>query len=262
MRGIFGLGTDQVVGDLFRTLNHEGRRALALPLVLVALTSGPGAHAAGPAPVDLGSAGRFVILSTSGIADVPASKIVGNVGTSPITGAADLLSCTEVTGRILSVDEAGPAPCNIARPLVLGKAVGDMETAYTNAAGRTPTITELGAGNIGGLTLRPAVYKWSSGVTIPTNVTLRGGPNDVWIFQIAQDLNISDGRAVALRGGARPKNIFWQVAGQVTVGTTARFEGVILSKTQIAMQTGASINGRLLAQTAVTLEMNAVHQPR
>ncbi len=229
--------------------------------LLAGLAWAQGAEAAGPTPVALASAGRFVILSTSGVANVPASKIVGNVATSPITGAADHLSCSEVTGQIISVDAAGPAPCNIVHPAILGQAINDMRTAYADAAGRTPATSELGAGNIGGMTLRPGVYSWSSSVTIPANVKLKGGPNDVWIFQIAQDLNIASGRAVALRGGARPKNIFWQVAGQVTMGTTARFEGIILAKTQIALQTGASINGRLYAQTAVTLEMNSVHQP-
>ena len=96
---------------------------------------------------------------------------------------------------------------------------------------------------------------------IPTDVTLNGGADDVWIFQVAQNVNIASATAVMLRGGAKPKNIFWQVAGLVTLGTTSQFEGIILSKTLIAMQTGASINGRLFSQTAVTLQMNAVTQP-
>jgi len=134
-----------------------------------------------------------------------------------------------------------------------------MQTAYTDAAGRTlPNFTELGAGNIGGLTLRPGLYKWSSAVTIPTNVTLSGGENDVWIFQIAQTLGISSGKQVILSGGAKAKNIFWQVAGVTTLGTTSRFNGNILSQTAIVLQTGARLNGRALAQTAVTLDANTV----
>jgi hypothetical protein len=144
---------------------------------------------------------------------------------------------------------------------VLTKAVGAMITAYNDAAGRVPDVTELGAGNIGGLTLTPATYKWSSGLLIPTNVTLHGKAKDVWIFQVAQDVNLSSGTSIILTGGAKAKNIFWQVAGQVNIGTTAHFEGNILSATQIAMKTGASINGRLYAQTAVTLEMNSVTRP-
>ncbi|MEJ0047344.1 MAG: ice-binding family protein [Rhodospirillales bacterium] len=246
-------------------MNQKSRRAALLPLLVVGLAGSAAAYAAGPPAVNLRSAGRFVILSKSGIADVPKSTITGNIATSPITGAADHVSCTEVTGRILSVNAAGPGPCGIARPLLLTTAIHDMQTAYTDAAGRAPDVTELGAGNIGGLTIPPGVYKWSSGVIIPTDVTLKGTCknkcNDVWIFQIAQNLKIADGTAIRLSGGARGENIFWQVAGQVTIGTTAGFRGVALCKTLIAAKTGAVINGRLLAQTAVTLEMNVVHQP-
>jgi hypothetical protein len=109
--------------------------------------------------------------------------------------------------------------------------------------------------------LSPGLYKWGTSVEIPTDVTLSGGPNDVWIFQISGNLIASNGVAVHLIGGAQAKNIFWQVAGLVTLGTTSHFEGTVLSKTLIAMQTGASINGRLLSQTAVTLQMNKVKKP-
>ncbi|MGD0144650.1 MAG: ice-binding family protein [Rhizomicrobium sp.] len=212
-------------------------------------------------PVNLGGAGHFVILSKSGITDVKTSDVVGNIGTSPITGAADHLSCAEVTGKVYSVNAAGPAPCSLKSPTRLSTAVFDMETAYTDAAGRKAGATGLGAGNIGGLTLGPGVYKWSTSVTIPKSVTLDGDSHSVWIFEISKDLNISDGKAVILSGNAQAQNIFWQVAGQVTLGTTSHFEGIILSKTLIAMKTGASINGRLLAQTAVTLQMNDVTAP-
>ncbi|HEX4859948.1 MAG TPA: ice-binding family protein [Rhizomicrobium sp.] len=208
--------------------------------------------------MNLGSAGYFVILSESGITDVPGSDVTGNVGTSPITGAADHLTCAEVTGKVLSVDDAGPVPCNTKSPARLTTAIGDMQTAYTDAAGRSATITELGAGNIGGLTLAPGVYSWSTNVTIPSNVALKGGRNDVWIFQISKSLALSSGTAVMLRGHARARNVIWQVAGKVNLGTNSHFEGTILAKTLIAMKTGASIDGRLYSQTAVTLQMNSV----
>jgi hypothetical protein len=216
----------------------------------------------GPAPVTLGTAGDFVILSKSGITDVYASAVTGNVGTSPITGAALLLTCGEVTGKVVVVDAAGPLPCAVNDATSLTAAVGNMEMAYLDAEGRTsPNFTELGAGEIGGLTLAPGLYKWGTGLLISSDVTLAGGPNDVWILQVAGTFNQANATRVTLTGGALPRNIFWQVAGAMTIGTTAHFEGIALAKTLIAANTGASANGRLLAQTAVTLQMNTVTQP-
>jgi hypothetical protein len=223
--------------------------ALALPVIKVA-------------PVNLRLAGNFVILSKSGITDVYKSTITGDVGASPITGAAILVTCTEVAGTIFSVNAAGPLPCRVTNASRLTTAVGDMQTAYTDAAGRPrPNFLNLGAGNIGGRTLRPGLYKWTSALVIPTNVTISGGPTDVWIFQVAGTLRMSSAMKIILSGGAQAKNIFWQVAGAVTLGTTSHFEGIILGKTGINLQTGASINGRLLAQTAVTLQKNTVKRP-
>jgi hypothetical protein len=216
----------------------------------------------GQAPVSLGTAGTFAILTKTGITDVHASSITGDVGTSPITGAALLLTCGEVSGMVYTVDAAGPLPCTTTDPKLLTAAIGDMGLAYTDAAGRSiPDFTELGAGQIGGLTLKPGLYKWGSGVSISTNVTLSGGPNDIWIFQIAGTLKQASATRVTLAGGALPKNIFWQAGGVVAIGTTAHFEGVLLAKTLVAVKTGASANGRLMAQTAVTLEQNTITQP-
>jgi hypothetical protein len=212
-------------------------------------------------PVALASAGSFVILSKSGITDVFRSTITGDVGSSPITGAAIGLRCEEVTGTIYTVNAAGPS-CRVPDATRLTAAVGDMETAYADAAGRTtPDVLNLGAGEIGGLTLVPGLYKWTTNVSISDDVTLSGGPNDVWILQVAGTLREASAKNVTLTGGAQAKNVFWQSAGAVTIGTTAHFEGTVMSKTLIAMRTNASINGRLLAQTAATLQMNTVTQP-
>lgn len=214
------------------------------------------------APVNLGAAGTFAVLSKSGITNVFPSAIVGDVGTSPITGAAIRLTCPEVTGRIYAVDAAGPAPCALTDATRLTAAVGAMETAYLDAKGRiSPNFTELGAGQIGGLTLAPGLYKWGTDVLISTDVTLSGGPNDVWIFQVANNLNQANATRINLVGGAVAKNVFWQVTGAATIGTTAQFNGIVLSKTLIAMNTGAAANGRYYAQTAVTLQRNAIAQP-
>jgi hypothetical protein len=213
----------------------------------------------GPAPVNLKSASSFAVLTKSGVTDVPASVITGDVGASPITGAASALTCAEVTGKTYSVDAAGALPCRITDPTLLTAAVKDMMTAYTDAAGRTlPTATNLGAGEIGGLTIAPGLYKWGTGVSISTDVTLAGGPNDVWIFQIPQTLNQATATKVVLSGGAQAKNVFWQTFGDVTIQANAQFNGVILAQTAINLKTGASVNGQLLAQTQVTLEQNVV----
>jgi hypothetical protein len=97
-------------------------------------------------------------------------------------------------------------------------------------------------------------------VTIPTNVTISGGANDVWIFQTSGNLSQSSATIITLSGGARAQNIFWQVAGMVTVGTGAHFEGIVLCKTQVTLQTGATMNGRILAQTQVALQQATVTQ--
>jgi len=212
--------------------------------------------------VELGIAGDFVILSKAGITDVYKSTVTGDIGTSPITGAAILLKCNEVIGSIYTVDAAGPLPCRITNATRLTTSILNMQTAYVDAAGRVnPDFLNLGAGNIGGMTLTKGLYKYTSNLIISTDVTLKGTSNDIFIFQVAGTLNMSSAVKMILTGGVQAKNIFWVVSGATTLGTTSHFEGTILGKTAINMQTGASINGRMLAQTAVTLQMNTVVKP-
>jgi Ice-binding-like len=239
-------------------------RAVVVPKAppVVGQTPSP-ASSSSPAPVKLGTAGTFAVLTKTGITDVSASAIRGDVGASPITGAAIGLTCSEVTGTIYTVSAAGPLPCRLTDAPRLTTAVHDEEAAYTDAAGRTnPAFVDLGAEQIGGLTLAPGLYKWTTGVSISNDVTLTGGPNDVWIFQVGGPLTQAVAAKVTLSGGALAKNVFWQAAGAVDIGAAAHFEGTILSQTMIAMKTGASMNGRLLAQTAVTLQKNVVTNVR
>jgi hypothetical protein len=217
--------------------------------------------------VNLGMAGTYVILAKTGVSTVPASTITGNLGVSPVFATAitgfpltadstNVFSTSpQVTGQIFAADYAPPTPAN------LTAAVSDMLLAFTNAAGRAPDVTELGAGDIGGMTLPPGVYKWGTGLLIPADITLNGNATAVWIFQIAQNLTVSNGVRVTPAGGALPKNVFWQVSGLADLGTTAHFEGTILSQTSITLHTGASINGRLLAQSAVVLQSATVVAP-
>jgi hypothetical protein len=222
------------------------------------------ASAETPPAVNLGTAGNYVILAKTGISTTGSTQVVGDMGVSPyaatyITGfalnlPADSAFSTSalVDGNVYAPGYADPTPAN------LTTAVSDMETAYTTANGLAPGTTELGAGNIGGMTLAGGVYKWTTGVTIPTDVTLSGDADAVWVFQIAENLDISSATKVLLSGGAQASNIFWVVAGQTTIGSTATFNGNILDQTAIVLNTGAVLNGRALAQTAVTLDSNYV----
>jgi hypothetical protein len=226
------------------------------------------AAAAGPKAVNLGTAGDFVILTKTGITTTGTTAIVGSIGVSPIvatsmTGFGLIADSTNtfstsslVTGKIYAADYAPPTPTKMTT------AISDMETAFTDAAGRiSPDYTELGGGDISGKTLLPGLYKWGTGVSITNGVTLAGGPNDVWIFQMAGDLVVNNGAKVTLLGGAQAKNIFWQVSGQAVFGTTADVKGIILSQTLVSMNTGATLSGRALAQTAVTLIANTITAP-
>lgn len=212
-------------------------------------------------PVDLGTAGNFAILAKSGISATGTTSIAGDIGVSPIaSGAITGFSLTMdpsgtfstsalVAGKTYAADYAAPTPAT------LTAAVSAMEAAYTNAAGRTPPdYTGLGAGNISGMTIVPGIYKWATGVILNDSLILEGGADDVWIFQIGTTLNVGSSAIVHLRGGAQPHNIFWQVTGQTTLGTYSQFTGTILDATAVVIMTGATLSGRALAQTAVTLD--------
>jgi hypothetical protein len=218
---------------------------------------------------------NFTILTKTGITNTGShtTRITGNIGSSPITAAAmNNVFCAEIAGTIYGVDAAyvgsGSQVCYAGNPPASNKtlvdnAVLDLGTAYADASSRAPDYTELGAGAIGGMTLAPAVYKWGTGVTILSDVFLAGGPNDVWIFEIAGDITMASAKRVTLLGGALAKNIFWQVGGPtgVALGTTAHFEGVVLATKAITINTGATANSRFLSQTAVTLDANTVVSP-
>jgi len=238
--------------------------AMLMVALIVSTTS-----ASGPDAVNLGTAGDFVILAKTGISATGVTAITGDIGVSPaaaasITGFGLIMDAlgtfstsSVVVGNVYAADYTDPTPTKMTT------AVSDMEAAYTDAAGRTtPDFTELYTGDLTGQTLTPGLYTWSTGVLVSAGgVTISGTASDVWIFQIAQNFELDNGAIVTLSGGAQASNIFWQVAGQVTLGTTSAMKGIILGKTAIVIQNGATLNGRALAQIAVTLDANAVTQP-
>jgi hypothetical protein len=235
-------------------------------LVVLGFYAATPAKAAGPAAIDLGGASSYVILSKAGISTTGTTHIWGNIGVSPIAASAvtgfDLVwvsgspyaTSALVTGNVYTPDYADPTPAN------LGTAVLNMETAYTTAAGLPADDTELYAGDVTGQTLYPGVHKWGTDVLVSAaGVTLQGNASDVWVFQISGTLTLASGAHVYLSTNAQAANIFWQVAGDVTIGTSAVMKGTILCATQIALQTSSSLEGRALAQTAVTLDATTIY---
>ncbi|MBF0244109.1 MAG: Ig-like domain-containing protein, partial [Planctomycetes bacterium] len=218
-------------------------------------------------PIALGQTSRFAVLAGYAITNVPASAITGDVGISPaaesfITGfsqtdATGYATSPQVTGSIYAADMASPTPA------MLALAKGDLTTAYNDAVGRTPVPTGVflnpGVGNLAGMNLVPGLYKFTGQATATTDFTLTGSANDVWIFQIATSLTISNGVKVTLSGGAKAENIFWQVGSQATLGTTVVFHGTIMANASITMRTGAILNGRALALSGtIALDQNTI----
>lgn len=219
------------------------------------------------APINLRTAGEFTILSETGISTTGVTSITGDIGVSPvaatgITGFGLIRAADNqwahtpiVIGKVFASNYAPPTPA------YMTTAIGDMKTAFTTANGRTypaPIVAKY-AGDISGRTLPPGLYKWGTGVLVSSaGVTLNGLADDVWVFQISQNLTVNNGATIHLTGGALAKNVFWVVSGKATLGTTVNFSGVILCKTLIAVNTGAKVTGRLLSQTAVTLIANTI----
>jgi uncharacterized repeat protein (TIGR02543 family) len=223
----------------------------------------------GPGAVDLGSAGDFAILTKSGISTINSTLITGHIGVSPATATAitgfsqtmdasgEFSTSIYVVGNIYAANYAPPTPSYIST------AISDQETAFTAAMGlTTDVIVDLGAGDISGMTLAPGLYKWGTGLLITNQgVTLEGGPNDTWVFQIADDFTVQNDASIVLAGGALAKNIFWITSTQALLGSNVEFYGNILAQTLISLTNGTTVYGRLLSQTAVTLDASIVTKP-
>jgi len=230
--------------------------------------------ALGPGSVILRAAGNYAILAKTAISNVATSAITGNMGLSPaattfvtgfvMTPSAAPISYTttsEVLGYVYAADMAGGSTSSD-----LGTAVGAMLTAYTDAAGRSASpIANVGAGTIGGdpafATFTPGLYNWNTGVHMTGGITLSGGANDTWIFQVNGTLVVDAAKLVTLTGGALAKNIIWQVTGATTFSAGSHFEGIVLCASDISLLTGATMNGRALSNTQVVLQMATVTQP-
>ncbi|KAJ6524688.1 ice-binding protein [Mycena vulgaris] len=223
------------------------------PLILSLLTAIGSAAALGPAAVNLRTAANYTILAETGVTTVPPSVITGAVAVSPIAAAAmtgfsltldsagQFSTSGQVTGHLYAADYAVPTPST------LSIAIADMGTAFTDATGRiTPDFTNLAGGAIGGLILTPGLYKWTTGVSLSSDISIAGNATDTWIFQVTGTLALATGVKMGLAGDS------------VNAGAGSHIEGVVLGQTQITLQTGATANGRLLAQTLVALQQATV----
>jgi hypothetical protein len=242
-------------------------------IVAAAFNAVPFSAAEFTAAVGLGYANDYVILAKSGISTVPHSVITGDIGVSPV-------AATAITGFGLTLDSAGQfstasqltgkayaASYGGATATALTVAVSAMETAYTDAGGRTNSDAarmNLGGGILGGVfggenaKLTPGVYTFNTGVTIASTIYFDGCENSVFIIQMTGNLKQAKNTKVILSNGALAKNIFWQVSGHVAVATGAHLEGILLVKTDVLFETGSSLNGRVLAQAACNLQMATV----
>jgi hypothetical protein len=241
-------------------------RFLALVLALFAASA---TVASAVTVVDLGTAANYAILTKAGISTV-ASVITGNIAVSPAAGTYMTgFSLTKGTGATYSTSDQltglgrAYAPTDDEpTPTHLTTAVGDMEIAYADAAQRATTQeVNLKDGNIGGETLESGVYKFTVDININSDITFSGGTGDVFILQTSGALKLSGGKKVILTGEAQAKNIFWQVVGPVTVETNAEMQGILLGSTSVDFKTGSSLKGRVLAQTACSLDQATITQP-
>ncbi len=227
------------------------------PPTSAGLGTGVGGWGRGPAPVPLGTAGNFRILSAGAITNAGPSAVNGDVGVTNAGGASIGLSCAEISGNTYAIDNRGPTPCSVNDAAMLTTAKADGDQAYNDSSARTPDYTDLWDGNIGGRNLGPATYKWTTPVQIASDISLTGGPNDVWIFQLAQGLDVSPGVRIFLNGGAVPQNVFWAPTFDSELGANSQFKGILLPAAAVFMRSGAVLNGSMLAE-GVHLEQNTV----
>ena len=212
-----------------------------------------------PFTVLLGTADTYVILTKAGISTI-FSAITGNIGTSPaaasyITGFALIADSSNVfstskyvTGEVFAADYAAPTPVNI------GTAILDMGIAYSDAAGRASDEINREDGLVTGQTFNTGVYKWTTDINFSADIYISGSDTDIFIFQTTGNVIAGAGAKINLVGGAVATNVFWQVAGFVVAGSGAELQGNFLVATFAAFQTGSRLDGRVLSQTAVTLD--------
>lgn len=238
----------------------KGKGLIAIALIAIAVIAGvvvyyvayrPGTGSCTQNTVALGSSANFAVLAYSTVTNNGKTNVTGDLGLSPGTSVTGFPPGT-VTGTQHITDPTAAT------------AQTEAKAAYNDAQGRTLCPTTV-SGNLGGQTLAPGLYKSTSSLEISSgDLTLdaKGDANAVFIFQISSTLTTTSTRHIMLAGSAVAKNIFWAVGSSATLGTNSTFQGTIMAYSSVTLTTGATLNGRALAQTgAVTLDTNTVTKP-
>ncbi|MGA8847714.1 MAG: ice-binding family protein, partial [Nocardioides sp.] len=234
-----------------------GATAVLLSLTLtgaaaatVAVTLFASSAAAAAATVNLGTAAPFAVLAGSAVTNTGPSVLRGDLGLSPGTAVTGF-----PPGTVLGTQHVADA--------VALQAENDLVTAYNSAAGQTPRIDKTGQ-DLGGQTLVGGVYNATAAMSLTGTLVLdaQGKSDTVFVFQAGSTLITSSGSSVQLTGGAQPCNVYWQVGSSATLGTASRFVGTVMALTSATLQTGATLEGRVLARNgAVTLDTNVINRP-
>jgi len=228
-------------------MKSSSRRLLTAGFVVVLVSAFPAL-----AQISLGTSQSFAVLGGSTVTNTGPTVITGNLGVSPGSSVTGFPPGTVVGGSIHAADATA------------AQAQSDLTTAYNTAAGM-PCGVDLTGQNLGGLTLTPNVYCFTSSAALTGTLTLnlQGNPNAFFLFKIGSTLTTASASSVVLinSGGAGcPSNLFWQIGSSATLGTGSTFGGNILALTSVTMTTGSALSGRALARNgAVTLDSNTVN---
>jgi hypothetical protein len=230
-----------------RTDGHDGPHSSAS-------VSAVSSAVCGPKPGGVTPHQRIVTASPGSAPGAPAEDLDPPTPI-PVAAPLTLEAPPTVVAAVATAEEGAvklPAPV----------ALADAAPPFSDSAGDlTPNTVELGEGELDGLVLSPGVYAWSTGVSIPADITLAGDSDDVWVFQIASNLAVADGASVLLSGGAQASNVLWLVAGRATLGAGAMVEGTIRSPVPISMMPGAVVTGRSPARDVPSLHATVVKVP-
>lgn len=214
--------------------------------------------------IDLGKAGEFVILAKDEVKNTSASRVTGHIGEGSVADSSKKEEGINKSSRQVTFVEVLEKASNQSDTISpdVTEGLADMMSAYSDASEQNgDDVTSYKNESFHSTVLTSGIHQWSDSLHIVSDITLSGDENDVWIMMVGENLTVDDNTVFALTDGARSENIFWYVEGEVNIGKDAQFEGVILSVSDITLQKGAKLNGRLFSQASINLDDNTVTEP-